>query len=130
VGAIKSDKLEGWGGRRDSNPQQQAPQAWTLPLSYDHQPANILDFPRACVKFGRDKSTRLQTATTAIQYVSPNYALNFSASFSPAAKFVVSAKVVEPLPDISVAAAPFSRKNSWNSVSNGYFSSAGASNEL
>lgn len=26
-----------WGGRRDSNPQQQAPQAWTLPLSYDHQ---------------------------------------------------------------------------------------------
>src|SRR5579862_1383632 len=29
---------EGWGGRRDSNPQQQAPQAWTLPLSYDHQP--------------------------------------------------------------------------------------------
>ena len=30
--------LEGWGGRRDSNPQQQAPQAWTLPLSYDHQP--------------------------------------------------------------------------------------------
>jgi hypothetical protein len=29
---------EDWGGRRDSNPQQQAPQAWTLPLSYDHQP--------------------------------------------------------------------------------------------
>src|ERR1043165_677846 len=28
-----------WGGRRDSNPQQQAPQAWTLPLSYDHHPS-------------------------------------------------------------------------------------------
>src|ERR1700722_8219442 len=27
-----------WGGQRDSNPQQQAPQAWTLPLSYGHQP--------------------------------------------------------------------------------------------
>ena len=29
---------ERWGGQRDSNPQQQAPQAWTLPLSYSHQP--------------------------------------------------------------------------------------------
>jgi hypothetical protein len=27
-----------WGGQRDSNPQQQAPQAWTLPLSYGHHP--------------------------------------------------------------------------------------------
>jgi hypothetical protein len=32
------EKNRKWGGRRDSNPQQQAPQAWTLPLSYDHQP--------------------------------------------------------------------------------------------
>src|SRR6187431_1623512 len=29
----------GWGGRRDSNPQQPAPQAGTLPLSYDHHPS-------------------------------------------------------------------------------------------
>ncbi len=40
-----------WGGRRDSNPQQQAPQAWTLPLSYDHQPADKLVFKRGHVKF-------------------------------------------------------------------------------
>lgn len=26
-----------WGGRRDSDPQHPAPQAGTLPLSYDHQ---------------------------------------------------------------------------------------------
>ena len=42
---------EGWGGRRDSNPQQQAPQAWTLPLSYDHQPADKLGLLTASVKF-------------------------------------------------------------------------------
>src|SRR6185437_4734454 len=50
---------EGWGGRRDSNPQQPEPQSGALPLSYGHQPANTLDFPRACVKFGRDKSNDL-----------------------------------------------------------------------
>jgi hypothetical protein len=41
-----------WGGRRDSNPQQQAPQAWTLPLSYDHRPGHKLDFSGGRVKFG------------------------------------------------------------------------------
>jgi hypothetical protein len=41
-----------------------------------------------------------------------------------------TAKVVEPLPDISVAAAPLARRNSWNNASSGYFSSAGASSEL
>ena len=41
---------DGWGGRRDSNPQQQAPQAWTLPLSYDHHPNRILDFQQGSVK--------------------------------------------------------------------------------
>ena len=39
-----------WGGQRDSNPQQQAPQAWTLPLSYDHQPGAKLIFPAPHVK--------------------------------------------------------------------------------
>src|SRR5262249_34484516 len=28
----------------DSNPQQQAPQAWTLPLSYSHQPTPHIVF--------------------------------------------------------------------------------------
>ena len=42
---------KGWGGRRDLNPQQQAPQAWTLPLSYDHQPADKLGCLAASVKF-------------------------------------------------------------------------------
>jgi len=42
---------KGWGGRRDLNPQQQAPQAWTLPLSYDHQPADKLGLLAASVKF-------------------------------------------------------------------------------
>ena len=27
----------GWGGRRDSNPQQPEPQSGALPLSYDHR---------------------------------------------------------------------------------------------
>ena len=40
-----------WGGRRDSNPQQQAPQAWTLPLSYDHRPALNIEFHPPRVKF-------------------------------------------------------------------------------
>src|SRR5471030_1622002 len=42
---------EKWGGRRDSNPQQQAPQAWTLPLSYDHQPDSRLILFSSRVKF-------------------------------------------------------------------------------
>jgi hypothetical protein len=49
---IKKDFLQRkWGGQRDSNPQQQAPQAWTLPLSYDHQPVFTLVSPTAQVKF-------------------------------------------------------------------------------
>jgi hypothetical protein len=28
----------GWGGRRDSNPQQPEPQSGDLPLIYDHHP--------------------------------------------------------------------------------------------
>ena len=39
-----------WGGQRDSNPQQQAPQAWTLPLSYSHRPALSLISQDAQVK--------------------------------------------------------------------------------
>jgi hypothetical protein len=42
--ASEGVKAEKWGGRRDSNPQQQAPQAWTLPLSYDHQPGAQISF--------------------------------------------------------------------------------------
>ena len=41
---------EKWGGQRDSNPQQQAPQAWTLPLSYGHQPDRKLVFRPGTVK--------------------------------------------------------------------------------
>ncbi len=67
---------------------------------------------------------------TAVQFVRPNRALNFSTSLSPAAWPGTKAKVVEPLPDIKVAAAPLARRNSWNKASNGYFSSAGASSEL
>lgn len=39
-----------WGGQRDSNPQQQAPQAWTLPLSYGHRPGVKLVFYKGSVK--------------------------------------------------------------------------------
>ena len=46
---------EGWGGQRDSNPQQQAPQAWTLPLSYSHQPSLKVVFCGANVKRGNHK---------------------------------------------------------------------------
>jgi hypothetical protein len=44
-----------------------------------------------------------------------NRPLNFSASDSAAARFSAMANVVEPLPDMSAASAPFARKNSWNS---------------
>jgi hypothetical protein len=37
-------RRRGWGGRRDSNPQQPAPQAGTLPLSYDHHPGRESSF--------------------------------------------------------------------------------------
>ena len=60
----------------------------------------------------------------------PNLALNFSASADAASSPWTTAKVVEPLPDMSVAAAPLARRNSWNSASSGYFSRAGASSEL
>ena len=53
-----------------------------------------------------------KTGTTATQYVSPNLILNFSARFSAAERFSVMANVVDPLPDMSVAAAPFSRRKS------------------
>ena len=44
--------IEKWGGQRDSNPQQQAPQAWTLPLSYGHRPRDrTIDFLPPLVKF-------------------------------------------------------------------------------
>ncbi len=50
--AVQVERLFGkeWGGQRDSNPQQQAPQAWTLPLSYGHQPAQTLSCPGLPVK--------------------------------------------------------------------------------
>jgi hypothetical protein len=50
MSAAAGHEGKGWGGRRDSNPQQQAPQAWTLPLSYDHQPALKLEFRCGPVK--------------------------------------------------------------------------------
>ena len=71
-----------------------------------------------------------QAGTTATQFVAPYLALNLSASADAASSPWTTAKVVEPLPDMSVAAAPLARRNSWNSASSGYFSSAGASSEL
>src|SRR4051812_12261747 len=80
--------------------------------------------------YPRKRGSVFHTGTTATQCVSPNLDLNFSANFSAAARLSATANVVEPLPDINVAAVPFSRRNSWNSDSNGYLSSAGASSEL
>jgi len=56
--------------------------------------------------------------------------LNFSASDPAAETFSAIAKVVEPLPDMSAASAPFARRNSWNNARIGNFSNAGASSEL
>src|SRR5262245_60708703 len=39
---VEIAEKEGWGGRRDSNPQQPESQSGTLPLSYDHQPVDRL----------------------------------------------------------------------------------------
>src|SRR5579859_728179 len=57
---------------------------------------------------------RVHTGTIARQLVSPNFDLNFSARSSAACRERIKAKVVDPLPLIKVAAAPFSRRNSWN----------------
>src|SRR5207244_12441754 len=46
-----------------------------------------------------------RTARTAVQHV-PNLSLNFSSKSLAAASVGVSAKVVEPLPDISATTAP------------------------
>ena len=48
----------------------------------------------------------VQSGTTAVQQVVPNFFLNFSANSSAAVSHSSRANVVEPLPDISVAAAP------------------------
>src|ERR1043165_9614633 len=56
--------------------------------------------------------SRVQNGTIAVQQVSPNFALNFSTAVSTVARSRKMANVVEPLPDISAAAAPFSRRNS------------------
>jgi hypothetical protein len=53
-----------------------------------------------------------QTGTTAVQQFLPNLPRNVSASASAVAGLSTIANVVEPLPDISVAAAPLARKNS------------------
>lgn len=53
-----------------------------------------------------------QIATVAIQPLSPNCDLNFSAKVSAAFRFSAMANVVEPLPDMSDTSAPFSRRNS------------------
>ena len=53
-----------------------------------------------------------QIGTPAIQQFWPNFDLNFSKSNWVADKFSAMANVVEPLPDMSAASAPFSRKNS------------------
>src|SRR6516162_5097824 len=76
------------------------------------------------------KKSGLQTGTTASQLVDPNFVLNFSARLSAALQLRTMANVVEPLPDMSAASAPFDRKNSWNNPSNGNLAKAGASSEL
>jgi hypothetical protein len=49
--ATHGNGKEGWGGRRDSNPQQPESQSGTLPLSYDHQPRGAkVGFPPGGVK--------------------------------------------------------------------------------
>jgi hypothetical protein len=49
--AAHGNGKEGWGGRRDSNPQQPESQSGTLPLSYDHQPRGAkVGFPPGGVK--------------------------------------------------------------------------------
>src|ERR1043165_6729538 len=47
-----SYKEEGWGGRRDSNPQQPESQSGDLPLIYDHHPKSAAKLVSAaeCVK--------------------------------------------------------------------------------
>ena len=71
-----------------------------------------------------------QISTVAVQPLSPNCDLNFSARFSAAARFSAMANVVEPLPDMSahqraVFAEKFLVKRSTGNLSN-----AGASSEL
>ena len=52
------------------------------------------------------------TGTMAVQQVAPNFALNFSTAVSAALRLGKMANVVEPLPDMSVTAAPWARRNS------------------
>ncbi len=47
------------------NPQQQAPQAWTLPLSYGHHSRTHSDFRAPSVKFSREKSASLSAGKPA-----------------------------------------------------------------
>src|SRR5271165_5579192 len=53
-----------------------------------------------------------QFGTTAVQQLAPNFCLTCSDNLSAAALLLASAKVVEPLPDINVTAAPCSFRNS------------------
>ena len=55
---------------------------------------------------------RSYAGTTAVQQ-GPNLALNCSSNCRPAASLRTMAKVVDPLPDMSVAAAPWERRKSW-----------------
>ena len=70
------------------------------------------DGPRRARCWRETSDRGAQASTRAVQWVAPKWALNFSASVSAADFPWINAKVVEPLPDMSAAAAPLARRNS------------------
>ena len=90
-----------------------------LILGSETIPPTVQNYERFCSKkterdflfLVRIQNSLDHTVTTAVQH-GPNFALTFSSNCKAAASPLTTAKVVEPLPDISVAAAPFARRNS------------------